>query len=156
MNIEIVANPMPPQCSWVRGHRALNMSQKIGFSTRSAATRRHDLPAGDIQVKQKRRRSVTDIFEFPTRHLAGSQGQTRMLALQCLYAGHFIGADDPFAYLSQGGCLLVESTHIGNLDILVQIFSRREPVATQVRFKIDTFLKIAPHGGEKCEKPGLD
>jgi len=73
MDVEIVTDEMPAHGQRIGGHRALGMTQKIGFRAGRATGRRNHLAAGDIEVEQKGSRSVTNILKLATGDLARSQ-----------------------------------------------------------------------------------
>ena len=90
------------------------------------------------------------VLEFAPLDFAGSQRQSRMLALQGLHPRQLIRTHDPFSLFGQLRSLLIHLTDSPDGFLAPRINGRREPIADQVRFEIPFFNTRAACRGEIC------
>jgi hypothetical protein len=147
MGIEIVADIMPLADCGFSGRPALNMREKVLFSTGGLGCDGSYLARGDIEIEGEGQRTMADVFELTPLNLARLQGQTGVFAFQGLYAGHFIQAFDTLALFCQGWRLVIQRIDVMDFVLKLAVMLGGEPVTVQVRFDLGIFLKDVPRGG---------
>jgi hypothetical protein len=91
MDIEVIQYDTPARNVGIGVHRAADMGGKVGFRARGATRNLLDNSGDDIEIDDESAGSMPNILMFPASDLPHTQRQTRMLALQSLNAGHFVG-----------------------------------------------------------------
>src|SRR5688572_23325139 len=142
VGIEVVHHHVPTRGLGVRRHQGLNMGQKVCLCT-SGTTRGHqNLTAHHIARDDKRPGSMPNVFKLPTLHLPWSQWQSRVFALQSLYAGQFVRTADTLASGGQYWSLLIERADVVHLDIKILFPTRGQPLRVGLRLKFPFFPSL--------------
>ncbi len=137
MCVEVVHHKMPLGDRQRAFHRFANVPGEILFGACAACGYLPDLPGADIEIHDKRGRSMPNVLEFPAFDFAWSHWQAWMFAFQRLNASHFVRAHHGFAFFCQFWSLVIQLIDVFNLLIepFILFFVRRQPVTDQVRLE---------------------
>lgn len=143
MRVQVVENPME---AFVLGELRGDMGQ-VGGEVLAGACHAQipkDLAGRNDERGDQAACAVTDVFVFAFFGLAGLHEDGRMLALEDLHAGLFVGADDQLALLVQDGSLNVELTDVLSLGVEVGIVAV-EPIDAAMRLEVGS-IQDTPDG----------
>lgn len=137
MCVEIVHDKVPFDDRGRACHRLANVSGEISCGARTACGHLPDLPSADIEIHDKRDRSMPNVLKFPAFDFAWSHRQARMLPFHRLNAGQFVRAQQGFAFFCQFWSLVIQRIDIFHffVKLFVLFLVRRQPVTNQVRFE---------------------
>lgn len=152
MDVEIIADKAPLGCQRVRSDPALDVFDKILFVACSAGGACDQFASCNIEVTDKRQRTMPDILKFTPFYFAWTHRQVRVFALQRLYAGHFIQAFGVLPLFGSFRGLFVGSVDVCNFLVKACFVSGCQPITAQMWLDIRIFLKASPHGGERCHQ----
>src|SRR5947209_8390004 len=93
-----------------RGHHSLHMSQKIGLAASGSTTWGDDLATHHIPTQDEGTGAMTHVLKFASLHLAWSQRQPGVFALQRLHSSQFIRTHYSFSLLGQRRGLFIQLT----------------------------------------------
>ncbi len=105
----------------------------------------HDLAGGDDERGDQAAGAVTDVFVLAFFGFARFRENGGMLALEDLHAGLFVGANDEFAVLIQGGRLDVQLADVLRFGVEVGIVAV-EPIDAAMGFEVGR-IQDTPDGG---------
>ena len=122
------------------------MVGKILFGACRGQRRGKDATGGDLEIGGQALPTVTDIMLLSLFDMAGNRRFGGMGALQGLHAGFLVAADQMNALLVERKSLLVQGTDRDRVVTKLHGILWRwvEPVAAEMRLKIDLVLKNAP------------
>src|SRR5205814_1061648 len=108
---------------------AADMGAEVGLGAGRTTRRLLNLAGDDIEIDDEGAGPMPDILMFPAGHLAHRKGQTWMLSLQGLHAGHLIAGEGAFPPRGALGCLLIGLTDRADDRLTLWVLGRGQPVA---------------------------
>src|SRR5215467_9961185 len=150
MDIEIVANDIPPNVRGGAAQQATEKARKILFGP-GIADHAFDLAGGDIEGRNQGLSAVAAILELTSLDLAGRHRQSRRDAFEGLDAGHLVDRDGAMGVIGSGRGF-VDRTDVRALGIEGGIRLRGQPVADAMWLEVGFFFKKRPT--ERCEMFG--
>src|SRR3979490_1444735 len=151
VDVEIVADDVPPGVAGSAAQQGVEKSCKIPFST-GFADHALDLAGGNIEGGDQGLSAVAAILELTPLDLARRHRQPRRDALQGLDAGHLVDGDGAMGVIG-GGRGFVDRADVCALGIEGGIRLRGQPVADAMRLEVRFFFKKRPT--ERCEMLGM-